>query len=76
MKMDIKCRNASLDVQCPKTLNNVDSLYTNICTVVSECSDIHLPNRRGFKQFLKPYWDETLKEMHKKSQMQCLDYRG
>ena len=63
--LDIKCRNASLDVQCPKTLDNVDSLYTNICTIVSECSDIHLPHRSGFKQFLKPYWDETLKEMHK-----------
>ena len=63
--VDTECRNASLNEQSPETLNNIDKLYSDICAIVSECSDKHLPHRRGFKQFLKPYLDETLKEMHK-----------
>ena len=45
-------------------MSNVDILYNDTRVIVSECSDKHLPHRRGFKQFLKPYWDETLKEMY------------
>ena len=63
--VETKCRNLSLDVQRPEMLNNIDSLYNDICAIISECFEKHLPHRKSFKQFLKPYWDETLKELHK-----------
>ena len=58
-------RKASFGVQSPEMLNDIDSLYNDICAIISECSEKHLPHTKGFKQFLKPYWDETLKELHK-----------
>ncbi|MEW8547363.1 MAG: reverse transcriptase family protein, partial [Candidatus Thiodiazotropha sp.] len=31
----------------------------------------HLPQSKGFKQFLKPYWDQTLKDLHRAMRDKC-----
>ena len=43
----------------------IDLYYNNVISIISSSSEKHLPYRKGFKQHLKPYWDDTLKDLHK-----------
>ena len=63
--VETRCLNISLNEQHSVMLSDIDSKYRNICDIISVCSEKHLPYRKGFKHFLKPYWDETIKELHK-----------
>ena len=47
------------------TNDDVDVLYTDIVNMIRFSSDKKIPHSKGFKQFLKPYWDQTLKELHR-----------
>ena len=63
--VETRCLNMSLNEQTSVMLSDIDSKYRNICDIISVCSEKHLPYRKGFKHFLKPYWDETIMELHK-----------
>ena len=43
----------------------IDLYYNDVISIISSSSEKHLPYRKGFKQHLKPYWDDTLKDLHK-----------
>lgn len=64
----------SLENLCSnKTTNNsntymnqdIDVLYTDIVNMITSASDKHLPQSKVFKKHLKPYWDQTLKDLHR-----------
>ena len=55
-----------LYVRSINTTQDIDTLYNDIRLVLLSSSKNHLPFRKEFKQFLKPYWDDTLKDLHKK----------
>ncbi|MCG8044308.1 MAG: reverse transcriptase family protein, partial [Candidatus Thiodiazotropha endolucinida] len=44
--------------------NDIDALYFEIISMIKSSSDC-LPHRKEFNKHLKPYWDQTLKELHK-----------
>lgn len=43
----------------------IDLLYIDFVNMITSSSDKHLPHVQGFKKHLKPYWDQSLKELHK-----------
>lgn len=45
--------------------DTIDFLYTDIVNMITSSSDKHLPHAKGFKKHLKPYWDQSLKDLHK-----------
>ena len=55
----------AMHVRSINTAQDIDSMYKDITHVLSSASKEHLPHRKGFKQHLKPYWDDTLKNLHK-----------
>lgn len=44
--------------------DSIDKLLGDIVYVINTASDRSLPRSQGFKHFLKPYWNDTLKELH------------
>ena len=59
------CLNDGMHVRTLNTAQDIDSMYKDITSVLSDSSKEHLPHRNGFKQYLKPYWDYTLKELYR-----------
>lgn len=59
------CSNRIQNNYSSLTNDDVDVLYTDIVNMIRSSSDKNLPHSKGFKQFLKPYWDQTLKELHR-----------
>ena len=43
--------------------SNIDEIADEICNVMLQASNIAIPKSR-FYSFRKPYWDDTLKELH------------
>ena len=41
--------------------DSIDKLHGDIVYVINTASDRSLPRSQGFKHFLKPYWNDTLK---------------
>ena len=60
-----RCLNDGMHVRTLNTAQGIDSMYKDITSVLSGSSKEHLPHRKGFKQFLKPYLDDTLKDLHR-----------
>ncbi len=44
---------------------NINSAYTDIVKTLNDCSDKYIP-KSSFKHFLKPYWNQSLEELHRK----------
>ena len=44
--------------------NMLDKLYDDIVQIINTASDKCLPRSKGYKQFLKPYWNVSLNELH------------
>ena len=42
----------------------IDNLYDDIVQIINTASDKCLPRSKGYKQFLKPYWNASLNELH------------
>ena len=58
--------NALLNNECDNIAdihNRIDNRYKNIVTSIVNISDSVLPKTK-FRHFLKPYWDQQLKDLH------------
>ena len=44
--------------------NDIDALYCEIISMIKLSSE-RLPHRKEYNKHLKPYWDQTLKDLHK-----------
>ena len=62
--LDQLCLNMSANSNCILTENEINSLYSDIVSVIRSASDEFLPFSKKFNKYLKPYWDQTLKELH------------
>ena len=62
--LDQSCLNMSANSNCIRTENEINSLYSDIVSVIRSASDEFLPCSKKFNKHLKPYWDQTLKELH------------
>ena len=63
--LDTLCLNRSQNVFSPQVENDIDSLYSAMTRMVKSASDDHLPNSKKFNKHLKPYWDQSMKDLHK-----------
>ena len=64
-RLNTLCLNRPQNVLSPTVENDIDSLYNDISRMVKSASDDHLPSSKKFNKHLKPYWDQSLKDLHK-----------
>lgn len=71
---ELNCYSQQVEIACssnvfikvsPITNRDIDVLYDDVVQIVQLASDRHLPHTKEFKEFLKPYWNHTLKDLHK-----------
>ena len=58
--VESKCLVDGMHVRNLNSADDIDKLYKDVTLVPSAAFKDHLPFRKGFKQHLKPYWNDTL----------------
>jgi hypothetical protein len=58
------CTNSVIIDNTCSDKQDIDDLYECICTGLKDASDCVIPVK-GFRPYLKPYWNDVLKQLHK-----------
>ena len=62
--LDQLCINVSLNSHTFCEENEINTLYSSVVSMIRSSSNKHLPGMKTFNKHLKPYWDQTLKDLH------------
>ena len=62
--LDQLCINVSLNSHTFCEENEINTLYSSVVSMIRSSSDKHLPGTKTFNKHLKPYWDQTLKDLY------------